>query len=82
MIKTLFLLGSTGSIGKTTLNVVRKNKNKIKIKLLTTNNNIEKIIDQALEFNVKKIVIFSKKNFHKFEKIIKKKQNSGFFFNR
>ena len=82
MIKTLFLLGSTGSIGKTTLNVVRKNKNKIKIKLLTTNNNIEKIIDQALEFNVKKIVIFRKKNFHKFEKIIKKKQNSGFFFNR
>ena len=79
MIKTLFLLGSTGSIGKTTLNVVRKNKNKIKIKLLTTNNNIEKIIDQALEFNVKKIVIFSKKNFHKFEKIIKKNKIQVFF---
>ena len=55
MTKNIFLLGSTGSIGKTTLNVVKKNKKNFKIKLLTTNKNIKKIYKQAIEFNVKKL---------------------------
>ena len=68
MIKNIILLGSTGSIGLSTLNIIRKDKKKFNIKLLTTNNNIEKIYKQALEFNVKEIVIFNKDKYLKFSK--------------
>ena len=75
MIKEIFLLGSTGSIGDTTLKVIKKNKSKFKIKLLTTNNNVKKIIKQAIEFKVNEIVIFNKKEFFKYKKQFKKKKN-------
>ena len=51
------ILGSTGSIGKTTLNLVRKNKKKIKIILLSANSNTRSIFNQAKEFNVKNIIL-------------------------
>ena len=72
MMKNLLILGSTGSIGTTTLKIIKKNKKKFKIKLLTTNKNINKIYKQALEFKVNKIVIHDKKKYfqylHKFKK--------------
>ena len=72
MTKDIFLLGSTGSIGEATLNILKKDKKNFKIKLLTTHSNINKIYKQALEFKVNKIVIFNKneffKNYKKFEK--------------
>ena len=61
MINDIFLLGSTGSIGNNVLKVIRKNKTKFRVKLLSTNKNIDKIYKQAIEFDVKKIVIFDKK---------------------
>ena len=63
MPRNLYLLGSTGSIGTTTLKVIKKNKKNFRIKLLSTNKNISKIYKQAVEFNVKKIVIFDKKKY-------------------
>ena len=57
MSKSIFILGSTGSIGTTTLKIIKKNKQKFNVKLLTTNKNVKKIYKQAIEFNVKKIVI-------------------------
>ena len=72
MKKDIFLLGSTGSIGETTLNVIKKDYKNFRVKLLTTNSNINKIYNQAILFNVKDIVIFNKqkylKNFQKFKK--------------
>ena len=41
--KDIFLLGSTGSIGVTTLNILKKDKKNFKIRLLTTNSNVKKI---------------------------------------
>ena len=61
MTKNLFLLGSTGSIGKSTLKVIKKNKNNFRIKLLTTNTNVKKIFNQAVKFKVNTVVIFNKK---------------------
>lgn len=55
------ILGSTGSIGLTALNIVRQNKHNFKITLLSTNSNINKIFNQAKEFNVKNIIISGKK---------------------
>ena len=41
------ILGSTGSIGITTLNIIKKNKKNFHIHLLSTNNNVKKIYQQA-----------------------------------
>tara|TARA_Y100000816_G_C26089586_1_gene575580 strand:+ start:341 stop:1507 length:1167 start_codon:yes stop_codon:yes gene_type:complete len=74
MIKSLILLGSTGSIGLSTLKVVKKHKKKFKIKLLSTNNNIKKIYEQAVQFNVKKIIIYDKNKLIKYSNFFKKKK--------
>ena len=77
--KDIFILGSTGSIGLSTLNVIKRDKKKFKIRLLTTNNNAKKILRQAIEFNVKKIVILNKLENLKFEKLFKKNKITVFF---
>jgi len=69
MKKTIAILGSTGSIGKTTFNILKKDKNRYKIHLLTTNTNIKEITKQAKFFNVKNLIITDHKKFL----IIKKK---------
>lgn len=51
------ILGSTGSIGRQTLDVIRKNKELFDIELLTANNSTEKLIEQALEFKPNNVVI-------------------------
>ena len=74
MIKDIYLLGSTGSVGTTTLKILNKNKRKFNIKLLTTNKNVNKIYKQALEYKVNKIVIFDKNKKEKYLKKFKKKK--------
>tara|TARA_B100000575_G_scaffold176026_1_gene141142 strand:- start:122 stop:1276 length:1155 start_codon:yes stop_codon:yes gene_type:complete len=64
MIKKIAILGSTGSIGKSLLNLLRNDKNK-KIILLSANRNYRQLIRQAKEFKVKNIIISNKKNFNK-----------------
>ena len=49
--KTISIFGSTGSVGTTTLNILRKNKEKFDVKVLTANNNINDLISLANEFN-------------------------------
>ena len=73
MTKDIFLLGSTGSIGEAAINVLKKDKKNFKIKLLTTNSNIQKIYNQAIFFKVKEIVIFDKKEYYKNYKKFNKK---------
>jgi 1-deoxy-D-xylulose-5-phosphate reductoisomerase len=57
MKKNIVILGSTGSIGRKTLSIIRKDKISFKIKLLSTNKNIYKVISQAKEFSVRNILI-------------------------
>ena len=73
MVKNIFLLGSTGSIGDSTLKILKKNKKKFNIKLLNTNENIENIFNQAIEFVVKQVVIFNKQKYLKYNQRFKKK---------
>ena len=54
------ILGSTGSIGKSTLDVIRKDKKNFEIVFLSANNNYKKLIQQAKEFKVKNILIKNK----------------------
>ena len=53
MKKKIIILGSTGSIGKTTFNLVSKNKKNFDIELLSTNKNTYELIKQAKIFKVK-----------------------------
>ena len=74
MIKKIAILGSTGSIGKTTFDILKKNKRNIKIVLLTTNKNIKEILNQQKIFNVQNLIITDKKKFN-YIKEISKHQN-------
>ena len=57
MKKKILLLGSTGSIGKSSLDIIRNYKSKLEIVALSTNKNVRLILKQANEFNVKNIII-------------------------
>ena len=63
MKKKIVILGSTGSIGKNTIKIIRKDKKNFDIRLLSTNQNIFEIIKQAKEFKVKNIIINDYKKF-------------------
>jgi len=73
MIKKIAILGSTGSIGKSTIDIIKKDKKNFKVTLLSTNKNIRLILNQAREFNVKNIIITSEKHFLKLKKTNKNK---------
>ena len=49
--KQLAILGSTGSIGTQTLDVVRQHPNEFSVYALTAHRSVETLIEQALEFN-------------------------------
>ena len=49
------ILGSTGSVGDSTLDIIGKDKKNFEVVLLSANNNYKKLIQQAKEFNVKNI---------------------------
>ena len=57
MKKNIVILGSTGSIGQNTFNIIKKDKKNFDIKLLSTNKNVPELIRQAKEFKVKNIII-------------------------
>ena len=72
MKKTIAILGSTGSIGKSVLDIVDKDKNKFDIHLLTANSDYINLFKQAKKFQVKNLIILNKKSF---ENLKKKKFN-------
>ena len=49
--KQIAILGSTGSIGTQTLDVVRQHRNEFAVYALTAHRSVENLIGQALEFN-------------------------------
>jgi len=51
LIKNIAILGSTGSIGTQTLEVIRENTARFRVFMLTANSNADLLISQALEFN-------------------------------
>ena len=70
--KKIIILGSTGSIGKQTLEIIKKDKNKFKILLLSTDKNINLISKQIKTFKVKNIVVTNKKKYEILKKRFKK----------
>ena len=68
------ILGSTGSIGKTTINILKKNKKNFNIILLTTNNNCQELLKQVKEFKVQNLIINNKKHYLNLKKKLKNKK--------
>ena len=68
--KKIFILGSTGSIGRQTLEILRKDKKNFDVVLLSTDKNIKLLLKQIKIFKVKNVVISNKKKYE----ILKKKK--------
>ena len=67
------ILGSTGSIGKTLLNIISKDKKKFEIILLTANKNYKELNKQCKKFKVKNVIITDNNSLKKFKKINRNK---------
>ena len=59
--KNVAILGSTGSVGSSSLDVLRANKNEFEVKLLVANKNHESLIKQYREFRPSYIYLHDKK---------------------
>jgi len=55
--KKIIILGSTGSIGLSTVNIFKKDQKNFDVLLLSTNKNVKKIIKQAIFFKTKYLII-------------------------
>lgn len=60
MKKRIAILGSTGSIGTQALEVIENNPDTFEVEVLTANNNVELLIDQAKKFQPNVVVIANK----------------------
>ena len=68
MKKKIAILGSTGSIGKTLLNIIKQNKNEFEVVLLSAEKNYKELLKQAKLFSVKNLIILNPKSFLKIKK--------------
>ena len=72
MKKKIAILGSTGSIGKSLLKIIIRDKKNFEIFLLTAKKNYKLLLKQAKIFKVKNIIITEKKYY----KIAKQKNKN------
>jgi len=72
MKKKIAILGSTGSIGKTLINIINKDKKSFEVVLLTAEKNSKELFKQAKLLNVKNLIITDKQSFDYLKKKLKK----------
>ena len=72
MKKRIVILGSTGSIGKSTLDVIVKDIKNFSIVLLSANNNYIELAKQAKKFKAENVLIKNKNLTNKLKNILKK----------
>ena len=66
------ILGSTGSIGRNTLDLIeRSSPEKFKVVALTANHNAELLAQQAIKFNAEFVALASEDNSHRLHSILK-----------
>jgi 1-deoxy-D-xylulose-5-phosphate reductoisomerase len=68
MKKKIAILGSTGSIGKTLIQIIKKKKKDFNIVLLTADKNYKEILKQAKSLNVPNLIITNEKSFNELKK--------------
>ena len=65
--KRLAILGSTGSIGTQTLDVIRQHPDRFEAYALTANNSVDKLIEQAREYRPEVVVIANEAHYEKLQ---------------
>ena len=78
MKKKIAILGSTGSIGKSTLEVIKKNKKSFNVVLLSANNNYRDLIKQAKYFNAENVIIRNDRFYEKVKYSLKENKTNVF----
>ena len=63
MKRRIAILGSTGSIGRQTLDVVRQHPDLFQVELLTANNSVDLLVAQAKEFDANSVVICNESHY-------------------
>jgi 1-deoxy-D-xylulose-5-phosphate reductoisomerase len=63
--RRIAILGSTGSIGTQTLDVVRQHRDLFEVEMISANNNIEMLAAQAREFEVGQVVVCNEARYEK-----------------
>jgi len=71
-LKTIAILGSTGSIGVNTLNIVKTHPKKFSVKVLAAKTNAKKLYEQAREFRPKLVCLFDEHHVGDLEKKLKR----------
>ncbi len=66
--KKIAILGSTGSIGKTLINIIKKDRKDFEIILLSADENYKELLKQAKYFKVKNLIITNQESFLKIKK--------------
>ncbi len=72
--KKIVILGSKGSIGKSSLKVIKNYRNELDVECLSTNKNYRKLYIQSKIFNVKNLIINDHKSYIKGKKFLNKKK--------
>ena len=65
MKKKIAILGSTGSIGSTSLNIIEKNRNLFNIEILSANKNYKRICNQIIKFKPRYFIVTNNQIFLK-----------------
>ena len=68
MKKRIAILGSTGSIGKTLINIIKQDKKNFDIVLLSADENYKELLNQAKFFKVKNLIITNENSYNKTKK--------------
>ena len=68
MKKKIAILGSTGSIGKCLINIIKKDKRNFEIILLSADQNYKELLKQAKFFKVKNLIITNEDSYNKIKK--------------
>lgn len=71
MKRRIAILGSTGSIGTQTLEVIASNPDKFEVEVLTANNNIQLLVEQAHQFVPNHVVIANKDKYQEVKEALK-----------
>ena len=63
--KKISILGSTGSIGKQTLDVVRENSDKFEVVAISANSSVDLLLEQIVEFKPKYVTVYQDVSYKK-----------------
>ena len=66
--KKIAILGSTGSIGKTLINIIKQDKKNFEIILLSADGNYKELLRQAKFFKVKNLIVSNEYSYNKIKK--------------